>query len=299
MKFAKYIILVLLGFVLFDNLISFCFDSLMKNGYDNQIYRTYSSSAEVAVLGASRAYHHYIPTVIGDSLHLKVSNYGIDGQNIFTHYIVLKSLCEHAPRKPKIVLLELGAIAINNTPNWNTETLSILYPYYKSENYVKELLNDVLSPAEYIPLNVCGLYRHNSKVFSYLRKLVIGFPAETDGYIPLYNQWNQPLKYEEEPEGPIHTKKIEYLMKFISLCKQENIQLVFAVSPNFKQPSEQKWVEKIQQISADENIPFLYHESDTLFLTHREWFNDSYHLNDKGAHVYSSLISSDIKKIIE
>ena len=297
MKFVKYIIIVLLGLVVLDKIISFCFESLMKNRYIDQIYSTYSSSSDMAVLGASRAAHHYIPQVIGDSLHLKVVNYGIDGQNIYTHYIVLKSLIENSKSKPKIVLLEVGAIDINNTPKWNTEKLNLIYPYFSSEKYVREFLKDVLPYGEYLSLRMFGLYRHNSNYITYLHRLISGFPAVSDGYIPLYNSWNQPIKFEEEHGNEISNEKVDCLNKFISLCKKENIQLIITVSPNYKLLPDQKWMGVVKQITTKENIPFLYHESDSLFLSHSEWFNEPFHLNDNGAKIYTSIISGEIKNI--
>lgn len=297
MKFVKYIIIVLLGLIVCDKIISFCFESLMKNRYVDQINRTYASSADMAVLGASRAAHHYIPQVLGDSLNLEVTNFGIDGQNIFTHYIVLKSLTEHSKDKPKIVLLEVGAIDINDTPKWNTEKLNILFPYFHSEKYIREILKDLLSPGEYWSLKLFGLYRHNSNYVTYLHQLLTGFPAATDGYSPLYKEWSKPIQYEEEQGTTTNPQKIEYFKKFILLCKQENIQLIVAVSPNYKLLPDQKWVGIVKQITTEENVPFLYHESDSLFLSHSEWFNEPFHLNDKGATVYSGMISEELKEI--
>lgn len=269
----------------------------MKNRYIDQIYSTYSSSSDMAVLGASRAAHHYVPRVLGDSLHLKVANYGIDGQNIYTHYILLKSLIENSQVKPQIVLLEVGAIDINDTPKWNTEKLNILFPYFYSEKYVRDFLKDVLSPGEYWSLKLFGLYRHNSNYLTYLRRLLTGFPAASDGYNPLYNEWSKPIQYEEEHGTTTDPQKIEYFKKFILLCKQENIQLIITVSPNYKLLPEQKWVGIVKQITSEENIHFLYHESDSLFLSHGEWFNEPFHLNDKGATIYSGIISRELKEI--
>lgn len=270
----------------------------MKNRYKKEVYSTYTTTSDVVILGASRASHHYIPQVIQDSLHLSVVNFGIDGHNIYSQYIILKSLVEHSKQKPKVVVFDANSIDIYNTPKWNTEKLTVFYPYCNSEEYVGVLLKDLLTPAEYWSLKLFGLYRHNSNQLRYIYSIIKGFPVVTDGYLPLYNKWNQPIESAGQSNMEISAKKVEYFNKFIAICKQENIRLIIAVSPNYKYLLEQKWVEKIRQITNKEDIPFLYHENDSLFLSHREWFNEPFHLNDEGAHIYSRIISEEISEIL-
>ena len=268
----------------------------MKNRYKKQVYSTYSISADLVILGASRASHHYIPQVIQDSTHLSVVNLGIDGHNIFSQYIILKSLVEHSKQKPKVVIFDINAIDIYDTPKWNTEKLTFFYPYCNSEFFVKDLLKDVLSPLEYWSLRISGLYRHNSNQIRYLYSIFKRFPIITDGYIPLYNKWSQPLAVASESNKEISPKKVVYFEKFMDLCKKENICLIVVVSPNYLVSKEKKWVDQIEKMTAKENVPFLYNEKDSLFLTHAEWFNDPFHLNDEGAHVYTNAVIEKIRE---
>ena len=299
MKFVKYIIIVLVGIVISDFTISFAIEHLMKNRYDERFYSTFSSSAEVAIMGASRAAHHYVPQIISDSLHMTVANYGIDAQNIITHYAVLQSLLKNSLQKPKVVVLEIGAIDINDTPKWNTEKLNVLYPYFNSEDYIRTILKDVLPPTEYLILNLSGLYRHNSMLMRYIKPLLKQSSRGADGYSPLHKRWNRPIQFEEEHGDTIYPKKVEYFDKFISLCRKEGIYLIFAVSPNYKKLPEQQWEEKMRQIADANHIPLFYHERDPLFLAHREWFNEPFHMNDDGARVYSAQIGREIRKLLE
>ena len=299
-KFIKYILLVIIGLVICDFSISYVIERLIKNRYNSVIYSTYNIQSDIAILGASRAAHHYAPRVLEDSLHMTVANYGVDGHNIFTHYIVLNSLLKHSPKKPSIVILEISPIDINDTPTWNTEKLKMLYPYFYSEEYVRDLLSDVLGPGELFAIRIFGLYRHNSNYLSYLKSLLLGFPQAADAYNPLTEVWDKPIEFEEELGTSFHEKKVEYMEKFISLCKQEGIKLILTVSPSYKLlPEKLKWVDEVERIAEENNLPFYYHEKDSLFLSHREWFNDPVHLNYDGAQIYSRIISSEIKNNIE
>ena len=296
LRFLKYILIVTLSVALCDFIISFIIESRMKERYNNIIYSSLTTSSDIAILGASRAAHHYVPNVFKDSLQMTAINYGIDGQNMFTHYVILNNLLGKK-QKPKMVVLEISAIDINDTPRWNTEKLNILYPYYNSNVCVRDLLSNVLDPKERIVLKFSGIYRHNSNYITYLYRMVAGFPKASDGYRPLTKQWTKPIEFEEEHGSSYHPKKVEYLEKISALCKKDNIKLVITVSPNYKILPDQKWVKKVKEIAEKEDIPFLYHEKDTLYQSHKEWFNEPFHLNDEGANIYTKQICGEIKSM--
>ena len=299
LSLIKYILLVTFSVLFFDNIVSYTFESIIGNRYDKVLSSTYQAKSEVAVLGASRALHHYIPKIIQDSLHMTVTNYGIDGQNIFVHFVVLKSLLEHSLQKPKIVILELSAIDVNDTPKWNEEKLSLLYPYFRSENYVQVVLEDLVDSKEYYFLRMFGLYRHNSKFHIYLKNILFGFPLGDDGYHPLYNRWKQNVGVSKEHGERIHNKKVSYIKEIIRLCRKENILLFFSTSPNYTILPDQKWVAEVRNISQRYNIPYLYFEQDNIFLKNRELFNDPFHLNDLGAHIYTSQFCHELCKYLK
>lgn len=296
--FIKYILVVILSVAICDFAISFLYEALMKNRYNEQFYRTYSASADIAILGASRASHHYVPEIIENSLHLTAINYGIDGHNIYTQYTLLQCLIEHAPQKPKLVVLDVSAIDVYDSPKWNTEKLSLLYPYYRSEKCVREVLGDLLEPTELFAVQCFGLYRHNSNYVQYTKYLITGFPDYSDGYKPLNGTWDKAIENEEESNLAISVKKIEYFAKFISLCEKEEIKLILAVSPYYKKFPSHKWAKKIAEVAENNDIPFLYHEKDTIYHIHPEWFNEPSHLNDKGARFYTEEFCKELKAFI-
>lgn len=299
-KLIKYLLFVIVGLAICDFAISFVIEQLVKNRYNTTVYSTYNTQPDIAIFGASRASHHYVPSVLNDSLSMSAHNYGIDGHNIYTHYLLYEMLLENSPKKPQIVILELSAIDVNNTPKWNEEKLNAFYPYYYTVKSLRSLLADVLDSKELFAIKTFGLYRHNTSIPDYLKRLVTGFPEDvSDGYKPLYKTWKEPMKFEEEHGKTLDPKKISYIEKIIELSNNNGVMLIFAVSPNYKQlPRTQNWLEEVKRISANNNIPLLYHEKDSMFLSHREWFNEPFHLNDEGAHLYSGIIASEIKELM-
>ena len=290
---------MVLSVVICDIGISYLYEALMMNRYTEQFYRTYTASSNIAIMGASRASHHYVPDIIKDRLSLTAINYGIDGHNIYTQYALLNSIVYHAPTKPEIVVLDVSSIDVYDSPKWNTEKLSILYPYYRSEGYVRNILCDLLEPTELLAVQCFGLYRHNSKYIQYTKYLITGFPDYFDGYKPLNGEWNKPIEDEEENLKVISNKKLEYFEKFIALCEKEKIKLIFAVSPNYVKFSSHEWANKVAAIAKENKIPLLYHENDTVYYTHPEWFNEPFHLNDKGARFYTEEFCDELKVLID
>ena len=140
-----------------------------------------------------------------------------------------------------------------------------------------------------------GLYRHNSKIISYLRDVFVCKEESFIGFKPLKEEWKEPIKKSDnEHEDEIDYMKVKYIEKFIELCRKENLTLIFTVSPYYKLLFKQHWKEKVKEIARNNNIRLLDHEQDKFFLDHRELFNDPFHLNEKGAIIYSRILANEI-----
>lgn len=293
-KLFTYIILVLLGVGVIDSIFSLIIE---KGVSQNRLVAFQESSCDIAIFGASRAIHHYNPLILSDSLRCSSNVFGTGGQNIYYHYAMLNALLDYSKTKPKVVLLELSAIDVNNTPRWNTEKLNLLYPYFYSDSIVRELFSEVLDKKELSIVVASGLYRHNSKIISYLRNAFVSKEESFIGFKPLKKEWKEPIKKSDKEHGSqIDYMKVKYIEKFIELCRKENLTLIFTVSPNYVLLSKEHWKEKVKEIANNNNIRLLDHEQDKYFLDHRELFNEPFHLNEKGANIYSRIIAKEIKQ---
>ena len=298
LKFLKFLFLVFLGVSCVDIVFSYTLEKCMKGRYNTAIYHTYNAKDDIVILGASRALHHYNSRILADSLGVSVYNYGVDGQNVYFHLAVLKMIVEHAEKKPNMILLELGAIDLNDTPKWNNEKLSILYPYINSEPKIKDILSELIDPKEFFMIRISSLYRNNSQMLYYIHKLI-----ESDnndsllGYVPLINKWGKAIEEKKEHGSAVCQTKLKYINEFINICKQEGIKLLITVSPNYAKLSNEKWKQELKQIASKANVPFLDYEQNELFLNNREWFNEPFHLNKEGADIYTNIIVKEIKAI--
>ena len=60
-------------------------------------YISDSVTADIVVLGSSRALHHYVPSIITDSTGLSCYNCGFENEGIVFHYALLRQLQQRVP----------------------------------------------------------------------------------------------------------------------------------------------------------------------------------------------------------
>lgn len=295
-KFFTYIIIVLLGVGVIDLVFSLAIE---KKVCQNRSVALQKSSCDIAILGASRAIHHYNPLIISDSLRCSCNVFGLGSQIIYYHYTMLNALLEYCMTKPKVVLLELGESDVIDTPGWNTEKLNILFPYYYSDSIVREVLSEVLDKKALSVVAASALYRDNSQILSYFSHVYVSKDESFIGFKPLKREWKEPITEKDQGgEGQIDDMKVRYLEKFIQLCRKENLTLIFTVSPYYKLLPKMQWKEKVKEIANNHNIPLFDHEQDEYFLSHPEFFYEPFHLNEKGAEIYSRIIAEEIAEFL-
>lgn len=139
-------------------------------------------------------------------------------------------------------------------------------------------------------------YRINSLVPHLIYDNYFASSDNTFGYIPLYGEmgsdfYNTEVDHEEE-ELKLDKVKEKYLNKFVSLCKQNNIKLYFAVSPTANYSSDIYLYAK--ELSKRHKIPLIYYPQENSPFDNTRYFQDSSHMNDSGAHVYTNIIISKL-----
>ncbi len=291
-KFLSYVCLTLLAVVIIDVLYGFAMEKLSGNRYVTSIDHIREAHEDIAIIGSSRANHHYDPQLLSDSLNLTAYNYGIEGLNIFADEAVISMLINQSEKKPQMVILDLSESDICDVPGWNTDHLSLLYPYVDVPA-VDTMLADVIDPRELFFVRYSKLYRHNSNILDYLKPKAKGQRLE-NGFTPLQGVWTAEPS-ESTTEYVVSPQKMGYLESCIRLCADNDVLLVLSTSPNYKRlPKEQTWVSAVEKVAQQYHLPYLYHEQDEEFLAHPEWFNEPYHLNAEGADVFTRKIIPEL-----
>ena len=250
---------------------------------------------DIVLMGTSRCNCHYVPSIISDSLGVSVYNGGIDASNnIYAHYIMLNHLL--AVHKPKVICLE---VMTNDFAELKDpfNTVTFFAPYIGSNSRADSVYREA---GTYWLYKISHLYRYNAKAASNIAGLVVNRQDGGDrGYIPSHKPPHSPDKLSEEKAiKGVDNKKLEYVKRFISLCQQNGIKLVFMVSPKYSIVDAHHY-DVLKDIARQSSIPFLDYHTSGLFHDHPEYFKDSSHLWDQGARIYSSIFAHDLKRILE
>lgn len=301
--FAGYLLSVAIVFFVLDFFAGFVFDRYLFINDNEKLKLIYEGGGgeDIAILGASRAAHHYVPSVFSQELGMSCYNYGMDGCNIFNQYFVAHRILEDAAKKPKIILLEVAYFDIEDSPGWNYEKLSHLDVLYNKDEIVKELKSGD-NKARGLVLHYVNSYRYNSKILGLIRAVIHRSSKEdtNKGYKPLYKEWKKDIDTIDDIPLLIHKNKEKYLRSLIAETKEAGVDLFVYYSPDYRTfKYRPTWRDTLACICAEYNVPFIIHDHDDLFMTHKEWFNEPFHLNDKGAREYSTIVANEIKTYLD
>lgn len=293
----RYIVRILLFFFIVavaDQLCGLAMEyvnSHAKGGSTKDNYDVFNNvTADVIILGSSRAYHHYNPKIIEDSLGLSCHNCGYDAAGILNMYGRIVEICKR--KVPQIVLYDLlssGDIYGDD----NVKEISGLKPYCYRDS-ISSIIKRV-SPIERLKLLSCS-YRYNSDVFQFLRDIIQQNGVHEKGFDPMGNVMNyEPDSFAPKFNGEDPDElKMLYLKKLIDLSKKEGFQLFFFISPWYNADTDTEF-QPIFDLCKHNKILVINHFCDSLNRI-KSLFADQLHLNEDGANMYTQIIVSQLKE---
>ncbi|MBR8769042.1 hypothetical protein [Porphyromonas levii] len=267
-----------------------------------QNYRLNHVSADMVIIGSSRASHHYIPKVLEDSLKTikrqewEVYNAGIDGKYISSSCFTIKSILDRYT--PHTIVLEVND---NELLDPDVSDVRFATPHYTSNKVVKDYINRIGVKEQVLCMS--GMYRYNGgKLFRLLRTMVSSSGiSDIQGYEPLYkklqhNDTSESITTQTKQKAdPYHTNNFVNLLK---RCQAENINLVVVSSPRFR-PNDTNGI--VRAYCKEYSTPYVDLYNIPLFNQRPEWFQDESHLNDVGAKVFTVMFFNKIRdlKVLE
>ena len=250
---------------------------------------------DVLLMGTSRCNSHYVPSIIGDTLGMSVYNGGIDGsKNIFSHYIMLCHIL--AKHTPKVICLEVQPNDFIRERDPFT-CITFFAPYFGKNAQADSVFR---LAGKYWPYRLSHLYRFNAKATSNIAGLVVTrLDSGNNGYVPYTPPAHFPnTLYHLNTPKHADRLKLAYVQKFIDLCKEKGIRLLFTVSPMYAKV-ESDFYDVLKETARENGLPFLDYHTAGLYQKHPDYFHDPSHLWDKGARLYSSVFARDLKKLLE
>lgn len=262
--------------------------------FHRQQYVMNESIDDIIILGSSRASHHYVPSVITDSLGMSCYNAGSEGMCIYYHYAMLSAMIERG-HVPKIVIydvMDLDAMEYPGPTFTLDAALDRLAPHYGDFKSVDSLFA-LKGWKEKLKMKSIA-YRYNSKLVQSIKCNFMPMP-EDNGYESVTGTLPESIQYEEMDyqDDQLDTEKIEYVKKLADIAKSNGMNIYFVLSPMYAGKYSSAF-DAIKRIAEERGIPFIDCFKDSTMMQ-RPYFRDGMHLNDDGANIWTAYFAHILK----
>lgn len=260
---------------------------------------------DLAVFGSSRAMIHINPEILKDSLNMEAFNLGLNGSKFKMQYYRFLNYLANNPH-PKVIVWNLDTFSFSAIeevfqPNqytpfmlWNyqlydylkeykdTNWLDFVLPFYRYRD--QKYWNDELKKSAKEKVDKKGNFR-NKGFKSYNRK------------------WNVNWATLQAKDADFDENVYPLLEEVIKKCKEENIQLIFTIAPEFKKGqaymlNREEIVNRYKSTLKKYDLPLIDFSDDSISYQ-QKWFYNTTHLTDKGANQFTSRLAQELKQYIK
>lgn len=271
------------------------YQSCMSGICYQENYIMSKTNQDLLVFGSSRAAYHYVPSILHDSTNLSVYNCGREGSGIYYHYGVLLSTLKRYT--PKVIFIDIDYRDIYQAEGiFGLDILEEHAPFYHEISTEFDSLLVLSGSKEKVKLQ-SSLYRYNPKAFKIITGHLSKGRDNINGFRSKKGVWKDNIQLLKVKELIVDQNKIRTIQKFIKKAKDNNIDLVFTVSPYYMITPKELY-KPLEKIAKENNLKIFNHLQDATFIQDKTLFNDELHLNLKGATLYSSLIAGEAKSYL-
>ena len=298
-------LLVVLAFVaVLDLLCHFAMDPIRKKALqtkpDNYEMTSYygveMATEDILVLGASTATHHYIPSVLEDSLHMSARNIGKDGAFLYCQICQLSLILKRYV--PELIIWDIDDDCLSHNLDWGDYMEIRDYWPYPLNGFSRAVLKE-MGPSERVS-HLSWLYRYNSKLPEYLFAFISGRNSLA-GYVPLpaENAYATEIDDTKAAES-IHPLKAELLERVLTLCQEKGCRVVLFTSPHLADDGilESEQYRRLCDITNRLGVPYFNYHEDPRFFGDFSLFRDADHLNENGASLFTQCVIHDIRGLL-
>jgi hypothetical protein len=256
-----------------------------------EYYVCKKGTENIVIMGSSRASHHYVPDIISEKCGMSCFNAGQDGNGIILQYGRWKMLSKRYV--PQLILYDIN-LGFDLIKNDNMTYIDRLKPFC-AEKDVKTYVATIF-PTEGMKV-LSNMYCYNYKflemTFDCIGK---GDYLSNAGYIPLYGHIREEMIYrhpkQKKSNVEIDEVKLQYLEQFVKEATSLGVKVVFVVSPSWKGGIYTTEAYSIIKELSNKYALSFYDYTDSDICDNPDYFEDSSHLNNKGARVFTEDIIS-------
>lgn len=256
-------------------------------------YIANQATEDIIILGSSRATHHYVPQIIEDSLGMSCYNCGEEGNGVVLAYGRLKMLTDRY--RPKLVIYEITPGYDYGTTEPNSKYLGYLRAYYNKDG-ISEIFDDFDDEQSWLKMQ-SKMYQNTSRLLPDLVDNVLG-RDNNQGYSPLNGKLNESKRLSTPVDRiamEVDSLKLSYVEKLIKLCQENDIPLLFMMSPWYNYGDNLIEYEPAMRLCEQYKVPIFNSINDSMIASNAEIFQDLSHLNCMGAELYTRNLISILK----
>lgn len=265
-----------------------------------------TAQCDMAVYGSSRAWVQIDPAILSDSLHCKVYNFGMDGQNFLMQYMRHSEFVKHNPF-PKHIVLSVDVFSLAKKDGiyevkqflpyvlWNRNMASVT---------VHEHGFKWVDP--FIPLvRYSGYGDVLRQIETNAREGESQEQYRTNGYRGMDRTWSNDYKKATEQQASLQLEidpaiqlKLESLIRE---CKEAGGNLTFVYCPEHilgqqYVTNRAEIINTFRTIAQQNGIQFLDY-SYLPICNDTSYFYNASHLNRAGSMLFSTELASDLKRV--
>ncbi len=301
-KGIKFFVILFLIDIILGSAARFVFFTQKSGKFYRMSHAFRQADGDVFIFGSSRSSHHYHPGILDKTLAINSYNLGSQGQQILYQSTVQKILLQN--RRPKLLILDIS-------PDW-------LYKSQDAYDNLSELrpfwfrFPDIIGPVLSLQSKLQKIwlfsrsYQYNSTIVHILYYRIKP-QGDLKGYVPLLHIMNSEdyrvqrgvdsIKFMSEQDREFDPAFETAFSDFLKTAVSKKIAVLMVCSPDirFKMEGHNPSLQKIMEIGKSYGIPLLDFTDDPYFAAHRELFNDTRHLNDLGAKIFSRRLCDRLR----
>lgn len=313
-RFLKKIGILLLIFYPLLWIVQVTTDYGLRNNYSTT-FNEWSSiingkiNSKVIIVGSSRALKHFDPRILESKLNRTVYNLGTDGATYGFQRMKLNSYLNNN-KSPEIIIQNVDVLSLSSDKKIISKEKYL--PYYYSKENIKILseFNKDIYPELLFPLYKYRGYKN--EFIMGLQSYFISFKDNSEGYkgyLGSKDKWDNGFENFKNENPNIFKQNFDDgfndFLKILEEIKGTKSKLFLIWSPEYYklQKFEGSLLKKIKDkynslALLNDNVYFLDFTNDSLNFD-TAFFYNFYHLNEKGATVFSKKIGDTIKTILK
>ena len=262
-------------------------------------------NADILIHGSSRAWVHFDPKILEDTLQLSAYNLGVDGHTFNMQHLRHKLALKHN-KKPKMVIYSVDATTLQKGNFFNSEQI---LPFMLWNKDIQEFTSQYTSYS-FLDYKL-PLLRYYGKTDAISTVLKMNFQSDNNeklrvkGYKGQDRIWNNDFdnakKLMKRYEVKIDEDLKQRFDSYLKACKSNGIEVILVYAPVYIEgqefiQNEDVLIHTYENFAETYDFKFFDFTNDDICYN-KAYFYNARHMNKTGSELFTKKLASKIKAI--